>query len=239
MGRVSRPGTKDWRLRTIGVMAATQTRAAGVLSPQSSVLGRGQSGYTLVALVIGMAVLTILLAAVGPVIATVMKREREEELIFRGRQYARAIVAFQKRFGRYPNTLKEMYENRPRTVRKLWQDPMCRCDKWHLVMLGSAEALPYQVGGGQRPGTGLPPPRPTPTPGPFGSPTGEVKGPIQGVRSNVHEEALREWRGHKFYDEWVFLANDADSDDRRQGPPGGYRNPPMMPPGQQPPPASQ
>ncbi len=184
-------------------------------------------GYTLVALVIGMAILTILLAAVGPVIATVMKREREEELIFRGKQYARGIALFQKRFGRYPNSLKEMYENRPRTIRKLWKDPMCRCDDWHLLVLGTPDAAGFRAGGTR---TGLPPPRPTPTPGVFGPKAGT--GPVAGVRSNVHEEALREWRGKKYYDEWGFLAGDAD-EERRAGP--QPRNPPMpapKPPGQ-------
>ncbi|HTO87474.1 MAG TPA: type II secretion system protein [Thermoanaerobaculia bacterium] len=184
-----------------------------------------RAGYTLVALVIGIAVLTILLAAVGPVIATVMKRDREEELIFRGRQYARAIALFQRRYGRYPNTLKEMYESRPRTIRKLWKDPMCRCSDWHLLIAGTPDSIPFNpVPGGQpTPGTGLPPPRPTPTPGVFGNPEAPA-GPIAGVRSNVHEQALREWRGHKYYDEWGFIAGDAD--DQRQAPPGGYRNPP-------------
>ena len=189
------------------------------------VIGRREAGYTLVALAIGIAVLTILLAAVGPVIATVMRREREEELIFRGRQYARAVALFQKRFGRYPNTLKEMYEIRPRTIRKLWQDPMCRCDDWHLLILGSPDAIPFRPGGpgAPQPPTGLPPPRPTPTPGPFGNPPGGTTGPIVGVRSKVHKEALREWRGFKYYDEWGFIAGDADTD--RRGVPGDVRAP--------------
>ena len=197
---------------------------------------RGERGYTLVAVVIGMAVLTILLAAVGPTIATVMKREREEELIFRGRQYARAITAFQKRFGRYPTSLKEMIELRPRTIRKLWKDPMCRCDEWQLLLAGTADALPFRAGPGGQQKTGLPPPPPTPTPGAFGPPGGGAPmGPIAGVRSRVHKEALREWRGKKFYDEWAFIAGDADND--RRGPPvGGYRNPPA--PGQPPPPSN-
>lgn len=180
------------------------------------------TGYTLVALVIGMAVLTIMLAAVGPVIATIMKRDREDELIFRGRQYARAIVLFQRRFGRYPNTLKEMYANRPRTIRKLWKDPMCRCDNWHLLILGTPDAIP--AGSAQ---TGLQAPRPTPTPGPFGQSPDATFGPIVGVRSNVHEEALREWRGHKYYDEWSFIAGDSDREGVA-GVPGGKPGP-LMP----------
>ena len=63
----------------------------------------------MVAIVIFIAILTILIAAVGPSISTIMKREREEELLFRGTQYARAIALFQRRYGRYPTSLKEMY----------------------------------------------------------------------------------------------------------------------------------
>jgi hypothetical protein len=32
------------------------------------------------------------------------------------------------------------------------------------------------------------------------------------VRSRVHEEALTEWRGQKFYDEWRFIVGDADKE---------------------------
>ena len=159
MRPVFRPRNEDRGPGTI------RTSSTGVFRPRARALRRGDVGYTLVALVIGMAVLTILLAAVGPVIATVMKRDREEELLFRGRQYALGIQLFQRHFGRYPNTLKEMYENRPRTIRKLWKDPMCRCDNWHLLIAGTPDGLPFRAGPGQQPGTGLPPPRPTPTPG--------------------------------------------------------------------------
>lgn len=177
-------------------------------------ISRSSRGYTLVGLVIAIAILTILIAAVGPSIGTIMKRDREQELLFRGRQYARAIGLFQRRYGRYPTELKELYENRPRTVRRLWKDPMCDCDKWHLIIQGTPDAIAGD--GSSTPGQ-LPPSAPaggpprTPTPAPFGT-GGETKnvGPIVGVRSNAHQKALTEWRGHKFYDEWRFIAGDAD-----------------------------
>ncbi|MGH9317182.1 MAG: type II secretion system protein [Thermoanaerobaculia bacterium] len=182
---------------------------------------RKQSGYTLVAVVIGMAVLAILIAAVAPSVAVIMKRDREQELIFRGKQYARGIGFFLRRYGRYPTDLKELYENRPRTIRKPWKDPMCDCKDWYLIIQGTPDAVPIGSGGprGPAPPGGLGPPitpRPTPTPGVFGSPT-ETKnvGPIVGVRSRVHKEALQEWRGQKFYDEWRFIVGDAD---RQTGP---------------------
>lgn len=179
-------------------------------------------GYTLVAVVIGMAILAILIAAVVPSVAMIMKRERERELIFRGKQYARGIGFFLRRYGRYPMELKELYENRPRTIRKLWKDPMCDCKDWYLIIQGTPDSVPLAGGGpahgpAPRGASGAPtPPGPTPTPGIFGNPT-ETKnvGPIVGVRSKVHNEALREWRGQKFYDGWRFIVGDAD---RQTGP---------------------
>ncbi len=175
----------------------------------------GADGYTLVAVVMGIAILTILIAAVAPSVATIMKRDREQELLFRGKQYARAIGLFQRRYGRFPIALKELYENRPRTIRKLWKDPMCACDDWYLLIQGTPDASPT---GGLVPALGLPLPpgspgavQRTPTPG-FPRSGGETKnvGPIVGVRSKVHREALQQWRGRKFYDEWRFILGDAD-----------------------------
>jgi type II secretory pathway pseudopilin PulG len=181
--------------------------------------GRAQSGYTLVALVIAMLILTIVVAAVGPALGVIGKREREQELLFRGKQYARAIGLFQRRYGRYPNTLKELYENNPRTIRKLWKDPMCNCDDWYLLILNTPDANP-QFGGGTGAGGApagpfgpRPTPVPTPTPAPasaFGTP--QSAGPIVGVRSKVHKEGLTQWRGQTYYDQWRFIVGDADRD---------------------------
>jgi type II secretory pathway pseudopilin PulG len=102
----------------------------------------GSSGFTLVGVVVAMAIIVILVAAVGPSIAMVLERDRETELIFRGKQYARAIVAFQKRYGRLPNELKEMSTLKPRTIRQLWKDPMCNCDDWQLIFAGTPDATP-------------------------------------------------------------------------------------------------
>lgn len=170
----------------------------------------------MVAVVIFIAILTISIAAVGPSISTLMRREREEELLFRGKQYARAIAIFQKRYGRFPTSLKEMYEHRPRTIRKLWKDPMCNCDDWKVLIQGKLECSPFidqNVDPSNRPPSTYSGLLPTPTPGAFG-PGGEEQnvGPICGVRSKVHKQALREWRGRRFYDEWRFIVGDADSD---------------------------
>ena len=56
---------------------------------------------------------------------------------------------------------------------------------------------------------------PTPTPGGLlgGSPgSQQATGPIVGVRSAVHKQALRDWRGQSYYDQWRFIVGDADRD---------------------------
>ena len=171
----------------------------------------------MVAVVIFIAILTILIAAVGPSIGTIMRREREEELLFRGKQYARAIALFQRRYGRYPTDLKELYFNRPRVIRHLWKDPMCNCDNWKLLIQGQPDSTPFlnqNVDPSNRPPSTYLRLFPTPTPVGFVGGDGAEKnaGPIVGVRSRVHEEGLREWRGRRFYDEWRFIVGDADSD---------------------------
>ena len=92
-------------------------------------------GFTLVGVVVGIAILTILIAAVAPSVATIVQRDKEIELVFRGKQYARAILAFQRRFGRYPTSLKELQEIKPRSIRQLWKDPMTNTlDGWTVIL---------------------------------------------------------------------------------------------------------
>lgn len=164
--------------------------------------GRGRGGYTLVALLVGMTVATILIAAVLPLASAQAQRERESELIFRGLQYAEGIRVFRRRFGRYPNTLKELAELKPRCMRKLWKDPMTKDGEWAVISL---EGTPIGTpGGGPGP---KPTPRPTPTPSPFKSPgtgQGGTTGPILGVRSTSTQKGYRLWEGRELYSEWRF-----------------------------------
>lgn len=206
--------------------------------------GRRSPGFTLVGVVVLIAVITILLAAVGPTVATIIERDREQELIFRGKQYARAVLAFQKRYGRLPNQLDELIKMKPKSIRQLWKDPMCNCDGWEPIFAGTPDAQP--MGMAPPPGMSTTPGQRTPTPG-FGSqpgfggdvtptppaflgggsggsrtPTpssifgsnGKKVGPILGVRTKIRRHTLFKWRGREYTDEWRFLAGDADNDNQ-------------------------
>lgn len=98
--------------------------------------GNRSSGYTMVAIAIFLLLLSISLMEVAPLVTKVMQRDREEELLFRGKQYALAFLNFQKRQGRFPLNLKELMQTQPRSARKLFKDPMCDCDDWGLIHVG-------------------------------------------------------------------------------------------------------
>src|SRR4026208_1450751 len=66
--------------------------------PPSLLARKGNRGYAMAALLVAMSVMAVLMSALLPVWSHVATREKEEELIFRGKQYARAIGLFQRKF---------------------------------------------------------------------------------------------------------------------------------------------
>jgi type II secretory pathway pseudopilin PulG len=75
-----------------------------------------------------------------------MRREREAELIFRGKQYIEAIRLYKLKYGRYPMQLKEIYEAKPRVIRKQWKDPITDSENWGIIFLGQEGRVPGQRG---------------------------------------------------------------------------------------------
>ncbi|HKB70823.1 MAG TPA: type II secretion system protein [Thermoanaerobaculia bacterium] len=110
--------------------AAPSSRASGPRARSRD------GGYTLVAIMIFITLLSIAILAVSPSVTMMMRRDREQELLFRGKQYAQAILNFQKRQGRYPLNLKELMKTKPRSARKLYREPICNCDDWGLIRVG-------------------------------------------------------------------------------------------------------
>jgi type II secretory pathway pseudopilin PulG len=169
--------------------------------------------------VIIFTVMTILLAAVLPSWTSMIQRDKEEELVFRGLQYAEAIRVFQVRFGRYPIRLEELIEVRPRCIRQLWKDPMNDDGQWGLVF---AQATPDRRGRrrgrqdsvdpdqqdsdpSQQPreltGAGAPSGRASRRRG------GQTTGPVIGVRSLSPDSGFRTFFGSTEYNQWQFTAN--------------------------------
>ena len=96
-------------------------------------------------LIIVMMVATLLLIALTAALPSVYQegqREREEELIFRGTQYGKAVALFHKQFNRYPVSTKELLQtNGMRFLRQEYRDPMDPKGKWRFIHVNAAGVL--------------------------------------------------------------------------------------------------
>jgi type II secretory pathway pseudopilin PulG len=195
------------------------------------------------ALLVGMNVMAVLMAMALPVWSHATRREREEELIWRGEQYRRAIMLFQRRYANtFPPSVDVLVEQR--FLRKKYKDPITGED---------FQVIP--VGGGMPGQPGIPPQPGSPTPGmPATRPPGAGFGGagmaaqpsmrggsgfgqammtpgtqpsmgIQGVTSKSKETSIKLYHGMNRYNQWAFVYLAASS--QAGGGAGGFANPGM------------
>jgi type II secretory pathway pseudopilin PulG len=120
-----------------------------------------QGGFTLIGLLITMAVLTISLGVVAQVWHTVMIREKEVELLFIGDQFRNAIrLYYVSTGGQLPTSLIEMtgedagqapadnalnLSTKPagflKTLRKVYKDPITDSLNWGVVRNGTGKVV--------------------------------------------------------------------------------------------------
>jgi type II secretory pathway pseudopilin PulG len=124
-----------------------------------------QSGFTLVALLITVAIMGAGFAALGELASHAAQREREQQLLFVGQQYRQAIGAYYQRtpgmVKHYPKTLEDLladnrYPGTQRYLRRLYPDPMTGSIDWGLMeapgggimgVYSKAGATPLKTGG--------------------------------------------------------------------------------------------
>lgn len=199
-----------------------------------------EAGYNLVILMMALMVLNIMIAVALPKWSHIIRREREEELISRGWQYAEAIRIFQNRFQRLPVRLDELMEVEPRSIRKLWKDPMTEDGKWALIPPGTggpAGVPPPQGPDGMNDQKGPPDGSDAGEEVPDNTGIGEKGGttqvgPFIGVRSRSSKESILIFNGHDRYDEWQFTVEMLTQGGAGGGLPGGQEGQPGMNPAQ-------
>lgn len=101
---------------------------------------RSEAGYTLLLAVFMVATMLILATTVTTNILTDGKRQKEEEMIWRGNQYARAIGLYVRKFnGKFPNKIEDLTNqtNGVRFLRQAYKDPMNKEDgSWRFIYVG-------------------------------------------------------------------------------------------------------
>lgn len=109
-----------------------------------------EKGFTYFGLLATILIMGIVLASAGVVWHVALKREKEQELLFVGDQFRRAIKSYYEhtpvQARRYPSTLEELlsdprYPSTQRYLRKIYADPINGKTDWGLVKGPSGEIL--------------------------------------------------------------------------------------------------
>jgi type II secretory pathway pseudopilin PulG len=91
----------------------------------------------LIAVVFMLALFIIALAVAAPRVAKSIQREREIETMHRGKQYARAVKLYYRKFGRYPPNVDALVNtNEIRFLRKKYVDPTTGKEDWKPIAVG-------------------------------------------------------------------------------------------------------
>ena len=124
------------------------------MRPHSKLLGRArkqansarkQNGYALILVIFLTTLLLISVMAIAPSIRTEKQREKEQEMIWRGKQYVRGIKLYYRKNGRFPTTIDDLTKPKVgslRFMRKAYTDPMNKADgSWRFIYVGPAGQL--------------------------------------------------------------------------------------------------
>jgi hypothetical protein len=106
---------------------------------------RGQDGYALAVVVFLLALIAIAVVAAAPDVIINGRRDKEEEMIWRGKQYVRGIrlyVRYYQMHGgttRFPTSMEDLTKNKVgiRFMRQAYKDPVNPVDgSWRMIYVG-------------------------------------------------------------------------------------------------------
>ena len=96
------------------------------------------AGFTYIGLLIAVVILGLALSAVGTVWRTQAQREREQELLYIGREFRAAIASYYAAGHQYPQEIDDLLDDKrgpePRHhLRRYYADPMTGAQDWTIV----------------------------------------------------------------------------------------------------------
>ena len=98
-----------------------------------------EAGYTLLLVVFLVATMLITAAIATPNIITLGRSQKEDDMIWRGGQYARAIGLYYRKFNKFPYKVEDLTNqtNGVRFLRQAYKDPMNKEDgSWRFIYVG-------------------------------------------------------------------------------------------------------
>src|SRR3984893_2146658 len=112
---------------------------------QRGTVASAQNGFALL-MVMFLTTLVLLGAmAAAPYLRTERQREKEEEMIWRGKQYVHGIKLYYRKMGRFPTSVEDLTKPKVgslRFMRQAYKDPMNKADgSWRFIYVGPAGQL--------------------------------------------------------------------------------------------------
>jgi len=105
---------------------------------------RHQAGSALLMVIFIAAVMLIMTSVVLPRLVTQGRRQKEEELAWRGEQYVRAVRLYYRKYGRFPRSVEDFSKNPGNLhfLRKEYKEPMNDKDgSWRFIYVGPSGQL--------------------------------------------------------------------------------------------------
>jgi hypothetical protein len=106
---------------------------------------KSQSGFALMMVMFLTTVLLVSAMVAVPYIRTERQREREEEMIWRGKQYVRGIKLYYRKTNRFPTSMDDLTKPKLgslRFMRQAYKDPMNKEDgAWRFIYVGPSGQL--------------------------------------------------------------------------------------------------
>ena len=106
---------------------------------------RSERGYALLVVIFLVTLLLISTMVVAPNILTEGRREKEKDMIWRGKQYTRGVKLYYRKMGRFPTSLDDLTKPKLgslRFMRQAYKDPMNKEDgSWRFIYVGPAGQL--------------------------------------------------------------------------------------------------
>jgi hypothetical protein len=106
---------------------------------RSRLRANAEDGYALLIILFMVALMAVAITTATLNIVTNTRREKEEEMIWRGRQYVRGIRLYYGKLHRFPTALDDLYKPKTglRFMRQAYKDPMNTVDgSWRMIYVG-------------------------------------------------------------------------------------------------------
>src|ERR1700732_5324537 len=100
-------------------------------------VAKAQRGFVLLMVVFLTTLVLLVAISVAPYVRTERRREKEEEMIWRGKQSVREIKLYYRKTGRFPTSVDDLTKPKLgslRFMRQAYKDPMNKADgSWRFI----------------------------------------------------------------------------------------------------------